>query len=114
MGTTAAYYCIWNRGFTQDELKKKLKVISGSGRKVNDEFFQTLCTVHSPEVARQIWADAEKARTEFHATLWIKDQIQEDCTMIAYKALRRIHCQQQGCYPAVKALCGACACFLCF
>ena len=85
MGTTAAYYCIWNRGFTQDELKKKLKVISGSGRKVNDEFFQTLCTVHSPEVARQIWADAEKARTEFHATLWIKDQIQEDCTMSAYK-----------------------------
>jgi hypothetical protein len=27
MGTTAAYYCIWNRGFTQDELKKKLEIM---------------------------------------------------------------------------------------
>ena len=74
MGTTAAYYCIWNRGFTQDELKEKLKGISGSGKKEDDEFFQTLCRMCSPEVARQIWDDAEKARADFHAALWGKDR----------------------------------------
>ena len=85
MGTTAAYYCIWNRGFTQDELKEKLKGISGSGKKEDDEFFQTLCRMCSPKVARQIWDDAEKARADFHAALWGKDQTQRDCATIAYK-----------------------------
>ena len=50
MGTTAAYYCIWNRGFTQDELKKKLKVISGSGRKVNDEFCNGVQREHNKKL----------------------------------------------------------------
>ena len=85
MGTTAAYYCIWNRGFTQDVLKEKLKGISGSGKKEDDEFFQTLCRMCSPEVARQIWDDAEKARADFHAALWGKDQTQRDCATIAYR-----------------------------
>lgn len=84
MGTNAAYYCIWNRGFTQNELKEKLEVISTSGKEKDKSFFNSLSALLSPEIAGQLRAGAAESTAHFSAIFGGKSQTQGNRGIIAY------------------------------
>lgn len=64
MGTSAAYYSIWTRGFTPDELREKIKVVSSSGKKREDAIYERMSAFLSPEEIAQMRAGAAAAFCE--------------------------------------------------
>lgn len=84
MGTSAAYYCIWNSGFTQDELKEKIETISSSGKKKDEAFFGSLSAFLAPQIAKQIRAGAAESMAHFDTIFGMKGQSQGNRAVIAY------------------------------
>lgn len=80
MGTSAAYYSIWNCGFTPDELKDKIKVISSPGKKKDDAVFKGL----SAQVTEQMRAGAAESAAHFNTIFGMKGQPQGNRAVIAY------------------------------
>lgn len=84
MGTFAAYYCIWNRGFTPDELKDKIKVISSSGKKKDDAIFKRLSALLSPQVTEQMRMGAAESAVHFNTIFGMKGHPHGNRAVIAY------------------------------
>ncbi len=84
MGTSAAYYCIWNHGFTQDELKEKIETISSSGKKKDEKFIANLGALLSPEIVEQIRAGAAESMENFDTIFSLNGQSKGNRAVIAY------------------------------
>ena len=52
MGTTMAFFSVYNTGFTTDDLRNKLKRLSGNDTSKTDEFDKMLEQFMSPEMVK--------------------------------------------------------------
>lgn len=85
MGTSAAYYCIWNLGFTEKELKEKLRTLSSAGREKEETFYKSLSALLSPEIVEQMRRETAETAAHFETIFPGMIQPQRKGAVIAYR-----------------------------